>query len=382
MASNKIKSIKKYTKKSGIINYQFQIKTPTKNVVHRRGFQTYEDAAIAYMKIKQDILAGKYQRTNNKITFKQVYEQWLATYKTTVKPSTYYAITRIFSRNIIPYFGNMPISKITPQYCQSFINKLTKKYIEYDHMLIYAKTIFKNAIRLGYIDKSPFIRTITPKTTQLVKNHEHAKSQHKNYYNKEQLSQFLNYVKNNQSIKKYAFFRLLAYSGLRKGEMLALTWQDIDFKKSTIRVNKTVARISASRIEVHAPKTIASNRTIIIDKKTMNVLKAWKLQQSPKFNKNIVFTDVNGNIINLGSPNFWLESIYKKSDLPKITVHGFRHTHATLLYENNPYITPKDVQKRLGHSNVNTTMNIYEHATDNSNNKILKALNNLNEKEG
>ncbi|RHW49745.1 hypothetical protein DS831_06165 [Bombilactobacillus bombi] len=76
-------------------------------------------------------------------------------------------------------------------------------------------------------------------------------------------------------------------------------------------------------------------------------------------------------------PRNWLIKIAKLANLPIITVHGFRHTHATLLYDENSTITAKDVQKRLGHSDASITMNIYEHTTDN---KILNAMNKFNEK--
>ncbi|WP_260523903.1 tyrosine-type recombinase/integrase [Bombilactobacillus thymidiniphilus] len=78
-------------------------------------------------------------------------------------------------------------------------------------------------------------------------------------------------------------------------------------------------------------------------------------------------------------PRKWLIKIAKLAKLPIITVHGFRHTHATLLYDKNPYITAKDVQKRLGHSDVSVTMNIYEHATDNSDKKIIEAINSFDQ---
>ena len=165
-------------------------------------------------------------------------------------------------------------------------------------------------------------------------------------------------------------FRLLAYTGMRRGEALALKWSDIDLSNQTIKINKTVTTAEHAALIIGTPKTKASYRTIAIDKQTIKCLSDWRKEQRKElfqlgFNalsdNQLIFSNGNNELIRQATVRKWDQSISKHAGLKYITVHGFRHTHASLLFEAG---TPmQDVKERLGHSSITTTMNIYTHVT-------------------
>lgn len=170
----------------------------------------------------------------------------------------------------------------------------------------------------------------------------------------------------------YTFFRLLAFSGIRNGEAIVLTWNDISFKNKTITISKTLARGLNNKPMVDTPKTLTSNRTITLDDRTMQALKRWKVEQAKAllaFGYNatskgqLVFCNLKKNkILFEHSPQAYYKKFCKRHGLRIIKIHGFRHTHATIALESGVPI--KTLQDRLGHSDIKTTMNTYAHITE------------------
>ena len=159
---------------------------------------------------------------------------------------------------------------------------------------------------------------------------------------------------------------------MRKGECLALKWSDIDFKRNTIDINKSLASGENNRLYLSPCKTKSSVRTLDMDDATMNYLKEWRLKQQREMfklginflsNDNLIFANSKGTYTVLSKPQRWDNAICKKYGLRHIKVHGFRHTHASLLFDAG--VSMKDVKERLGHSDITTTMNIYTHVTEN-----------------
>ncbi|WP_417852431.1 site-specific integrase, partial [Weissella viridescens] len=191
-------------------------------------------------------------------------------------------------------------------------------------------------------------------------------------------------------IQQYAYFRLMSYTGLRRGEILALEWQDIDFQKKRLTVNKSIGYDSldgSGNLYLKGTKTVASNRTISVDTTTLEIMTEYRKALTnnsgnepvwpKKFNKKTKWMAAN-------IPEIWLLDMRKDEhaddDLKRVSLHGLRHTHATVLFEqamlNNQQIPIKAVQKRLGHANVNVTMEIYTHMTDTENDVINSFLEN------
>ncbi|EUJ40796.1 site-specific integrase [Brochothrix campestris] len=178
----------------------------------------------------------------------------------------------------------------------------------------------------------------------------------------------------------FASFRLLAFTGLRKSELHALRWSDI-IENQSIIVNKSLTTIK--RIQYIADtKSKSSNRIIDIDQKTMDILNKWKLIQQARYAKvndnHLIFTrdiplkGVKDVAFDADYLNRALRKITTDHQLDKITIHGFRHTHASLLFESGATI--KEVQDRLGHANSEITLQIYTHVSTDQKRKTASAL--------
>ncbi|MFW7420518.1 tyrosine-type recombinase/integrase [Vagococcus fluvialis] len=331
----------------------------------RRGFDTLKEAKLEEKRLQHDYLTKGFQKAKV-TTFKEAYEMWFTQYKNTVKESTWAKTGEMFVNHILPAYGDLRIDKIDVKYCQKIINKWfdhTKS--KYKRMHDYTSSVFEFAISIGIVSDNPTKKVTVPKVMKEV-----VEETEFNYYSKEELIQFLDLIKQSNNEKAYSLFYLLAFTGLRQGEALALTWSDIDFELKTLTVNKTLTRGENSRLIVLPPKTKKSARTMALDDGTLSVLKSWRKTQRTEalqfgFNtmsKNqLIFTNIDNNFLSPAKPRKWLIAIQDKHNLKSITVHGFRHTHCSLLFEAGANI--QEVQERLGHTDVKTTMNIYTHVT-------------------
>lgn len=161
---------------------------------------------------------------------------------------------------------------------------------------------------------------------------------------------------------------------MRKSEALALQWEDIDYFNKTITISKTIAQDEFNQVVLQVPKTKNSSRTIQLDDFTLKQLRIWQQEQmkimilygyNTNSPKQFLFTTSTNKLYYPQVVNDWLDWIYKKTPMePQIIPHGFRHTHCSLLFESGASI--KEVQERLGHKDIKTTMNIYALVTPQS----------------
>ena len=361
--------IQKYLDKDENTRYKFRYYagidelTGKQRYIRRQGFTSEEDAKNELLKIEYLVKTNQYFKDVKSGKFGDVLDEWLALHKTRVKPSTWRGIEKRVKKYVRPYFNDMYVDKITLRHCQDFTNKVSDKTPK---SYIYVTGIVKNtldyALRLGMIKNNPMLYVIKPKPMQQVQD----SSKHDNYYNRDELKKFLAAAKD-KGLKKYTLFRLLAYSGMRVGECLALTWHDLDFKNNTIAINKTLATTEKG-FEIQTPKTKASIREISLDNETIQILKSWQLEQRKQLlkvginamdSKQLIFSNSKNDFIGNSTIRKYLKQISKKAGIHLITSHGFRHTHATLLFASGMDI--KQVQARLGHSKVQTTLDIYTH---------------------
>lgn len=365
------KDITKYTTPSGQVRYKFKVyvgkdeETGNSIQARKQGFKSYDDALKSYFEIKDKIAKGTYTgNENKKHKFSKLYELWLANYELTVKPSTLHNTKMFFDNHILPDLGNLYVEKVTTLRCQKVINKwfdeLPKTYKKIYNL---ASNIFEYAVNNDLIVKNPMKRTIKPKLQR-------EKKPFTNFYSKEELNEYLEACKKKENPRVYLFFRILAYTGMRKGEALALKWSDVDFANDTITISKTLSIGENNTLHIGTPKTKASYRTIHIDQQTIYYLKEWRKEQRKRLFKlgfnalsddQLLFNNKDNGLVRPWLVQSWNRTIAKDTGLKYITVHGFRHTHASLLFEAG---TPmQDVKQRLGHSSITTTMNIYTHVT-------------------
>ncbi|MCT3248133.1 site-specific integrase [Lactiplantibacillus plantarum] len=384
-------AIKQYKKTDGTSAWKFNAYlgvdplTGKETRTNRQGFHTKKEAQLELARLKLEFDEhGKQKRDNS--TYKAVYELWTVEYKATVAESTYVKTTGYFKHHILPAFGNYRIEKITMDYCQQIINGWFKQFKKYQTIMNYASLVFKYAIKHGLIERNPVDLITYPRHKELVKTDEW-----ENFFDKNELKAFLSALdsedKKQGNYKADTLFRVLAFTGMRKGEALALTWDKIDFQQGTITINQALSRGEDARLYVKPPKTKNSNRVIDIDNNTIRVLKQWQIRQRQElfmlgYNVNdnkqpqLVFCNTKNSYLPPSRLRTWLVRILNKYHLKYITVHGFRHTHASLLFEAGASL--KQVQERLGHSDISTTMNVYahvsKHAKKDTVNKLVKYL--------
>ena len=373
--------IKQYTKKSdGKKYYMFQIFlgrdeiTGKKRYTTRRGFKTRKEALLCEAKIKTEIDTNGLLNTDV-TTFKEIYELWYEGYQHTIKESTLLVNQHIFNL-LLDKLENMQLKKLTLPYCQKIINNYSKSFslAVLKKIKIYGSMILDYAVKMKVIYSNPMKDVLLPKKKDDITSDDKDK-----YYSKEELKQFLELVESEQDIKLTAMFRLLAYTGIRKGELQALNWDDIDFTNNMITVNKTLALNTDKKVVVQTPKSKSSVRSISIDEQTANILKRWKLKQRERFlmigtrikKHQPCFTEeITNSYLYLNFMNANLKRICKKNEFKLIKVHGFRHTHCSLLFESG--FTIQEVQDRLGHSDLKTTMSIYAHVTEKQKEEVGK----------
>ncbi len=365
--------IKEYKDKEGKKLYMFQaylgtdIATGKRIRVTRKGFNSPKACEAEFYRLKFEVEDGNYKVKNKKYTFKEIYELWHEEYKSTVQESTLNKTTGFFRNRILPAYGKYYIDQIDWPMCQRVTRGWSKDMKSFKVYNNFAAQIFEFAIKMGLITENPAKNFKLPVVYDGVE-----KDKKENYYTKDELQAFFTALAKDDMPKWFAFFRTLAFSGCRKGELLALRWSNVDFTDNTITICRTVTRGMNNKIIIQEPKTKGSNRTLPMDPETMAILKAWKATQAKDMLKlghntlnkeQLVFTSHKNTIINPQRVGNKLNQICKNNNLRRISTHGFRHTHCTLLFEI-PGMTAKEVQLRLGHSSIQTTLNIYTHVTD------------------
>ncbi|MDZ5584479.1 site-specific integrase [Enterococcus cecorum] len=379
-------TFKKYTKGDGTY-WQFRAylgtdeATGKRIATTRRGFKTEREAKKAYKQLLIDYEENgglNSKPTINIKTFEELYNLWLESYQTTVKESTFIDTKRKFRLHILPKFGNMKLSKISIAQAQKAVNEWSKKLDSFDKLNSYCSRLMKYAISLELVDKNPFEYVIKPKSKD--------KDDKIKFYTKEELQTILNYLESrthsedelqrHQEFFYYCLVRLLAFSGLRINEALALEWSDIDFNACTLSVSKTLSKTEKG-FKPSTPKTKASVRTIPLDTKTMQVLKAWRTIHKELLFMNgkrseVVFCDMDG--VQLIYNGYWYQLTNRMKDIhtPLLNFHAFRHTHASLLFASG--VSMKEVQTRLGHSSIQLTMDIYTHLLPDQQTKTIEKL--------
>lgn len=345
---------------------------------------TYKEVENELKRMAVDRLDDNVSK-NDDITFHQAYTEWFEIYKTSVKPTTVESVTSKMNA-ILPYLKHRKLRKITHKTCQAMITKLVEsdqyKRSTIQNFKMYTTKIFAYCEKQGYINKNPMKFVEIPRhTSDFIYSESDDLTKKRKYWTKDEVKTFLEIAFKELKFQDFVMFRILLFSGMRKGELHALHWNDIDLETGQVKILKTLATIDGKDI-LQKPKTLSSNRSIVLDQGTIATIKKWRLfiQQEyiafgnadlwqnnppvfsdPKTGKYITLSHLN-NVMNY---NFYLHH----PDFYKITVHQMRHTHASLLFESGSSL--KDVQEKLGHSDIQTTMNIYTHVTETKSKKAL-----------
>ena len=279
--------------------------------------------------------------------------------KIKVRASSHQTYRGYIDNHIKPNIGNIPIEKLTTMDLQKFYRKLLSKgrveRIESKDQPkgLSAKTVrninqvISSAMDLAVAQK---IIPANPTNACALPKIEHQEMQ---TIPAEQLQAFLQEAK---ATGVYEMYYIELATGLRRGELLGLKWQDIDWKNGVIKVRRQVARVDG-QIKEAPLKTKNSYRTVTISQQTIEVLK----EQKKKTNDTYVFPSPNGGPISPDSVNNMLKRVLERAGIPKVRFHDLRHTFATIALQNGVDI--KTVSGMLGHFSAGFTLDTYAHVT-------------------
>ena len=312
------------------------------------------------------------------ILFADFYKDWLDLQRTEVEPNTFKTYSDIAQKDIIPYFKENPIKLIDlkPAHLDTYYRFLMndRKDASGRDVHLSACTVKKHqanihkcleyAVRNDLIVKNPadYITKIRESTNLDDKK----KSQ--NVYNAKQLKQLLIVA---EKYEAYPVIYFIAKTGLRREEAIGLRWQSINFDKREFTVENVVVNLGGKALEKHNTKTKKSNRTLLLSDELVEFLKGIKKNQEQNrqifgnsyVENDFVFTWSDGRPYLPDYITKQLARIVKENKLAHITVHGLRHSFASIAYDNG--IPLSDISEWLGHSRTDTTQKIYKHKISN-----------------
>ena len=340
--------------------------------ISKTGFKRKSDAKHQAEMIERQLRNGDYIAPSSS-TFKQVADDWLKQYANDVKVSSVRARKKSI-QHAIERFNTKPIQTIKKHDYQRFVDDMSAQYSKnyVDSIVASTNMIFKYANDMRLIKAMPSEGIKRPKKKVSVEELEDIEI-HKKFLEKDELFKFLEVAKYHHSPQNsFEVFTTLAYTGMRAGELLALKWSDIDFENNTISITKTYYNPNNNKkhYQILTPKTESSIGKISVDPHVIQLLKDYKVNVQDTWknelyvDNNFVFTDLNGYPLVIKKLSTWIQAIMKKTDITNkhISTHSFRHTHCALLIEAGVHI--KEIQERLRHKDINTTMNIYAKITN------------------
>ena len=326
------------------------------------GFKTRKEAQAALARALHDLGQGSYVEPS-KQTAAEFLDEWLKAVRSTIRHSTWDSYRSNVEAHIVPRLGAIPLRHLGPERLNAFYAELLEdgrsdgegglstRTVRYVHMIL--RRALKDAVRWGKLARNPadLADPPRPKGTQML------------VWTSEQVRSFLGHVEED---RLFACYLLAATTGMRRGELLGLRWEDIDLEAGRLQVRATRVVVDKDVVESE-PKTRRSRRSISLDAGTVAALRSHRASQlserlawGPGYqDSGLVFTREDGAPIHPQSLSWSFRHRVKRAGLPLIRFHDLRHTYATLALSAG--VHPKIVSERLGHSSIAITLDTYSH---------------------
>ena len=334
---------------------------------HKRGFATADEAK----EWERVFLLESTTGLSSNMTVNDLYIKFMDQKKLVIRERTFYQTDLSFKKHILPVLGNIKLSNLTLEKIEKYqhdlltVNKQNGEVLKNSTLELIQKEL-KSLLAFAY-EKS-YIKNMHILSFKKVINIDESKKE-VDFWQPEEFYKFIEVV---DDIVYLTLFNVLYWCGLRIGEALALNWNDIDFNKKTIRINKSY---SDYKHRITNPKTQNSYRTVIMPDKCFDAVS--KLFEHDKQiigfdNQKYIFhfeKPLNQDTIKIRKDR-WIA----KAHVKRIRIHDLRHSHVSLLI--NLGFSAFDIAKRLGHS-VDMVNNVYGHWFQNAQNKMVDKLNNM-----
>jgi integrase len=328
----------------------------------RSGFESKQEAKVALATLQLELENGSTKKKTN-VTFGDYVNEWFDSKKIKLKPSTKSNYEEQIKNSILPILGALKLNEFNDNTVQHFINTLhndrglSPATIRATYGMV--REIVYSASRKGYISDNLLHDISLPRETKKLR-----------VWNDEQIQTFLNAPEKILNLTRlFIGYSISLQTGMRMGEVLGLTWSDIDFDKKIIRIRQTLTKIDDVTYGfIEEGKTASAIRIIYIPDSLIKSLrehkslieKERKVLGSEYSNYNLVVCTRSGNWVHPNNFRRGFKVIVEQLDIPMIRVHDLRHTHATFLLNHS--VNPKIIQERLGHKNINITLQTYSHA--------------------
>jgi len=325
---------------------------------------TKRDAERTLREVLLSLENGTYVKPN-KITLGELLKQWLRDYATmNTTDRTQESYTSIIECHIIPALGRIPLVELQPQHIQSYYAKklangradgkggLSARSVVYHHRIL--SKALDYAVKMGLVIRNMAKVVEPPRVSRVTMQ----------TLSPDEVARFLDVARETDY---YVYFSTLLYTGLRRGELLALRWRYLDLYSGTLTVVETAYRLGNGEYRIKEPKTAQSRRSVTLPASLVELLKVYRADQELLRIQlgisldvdDFVFIRPDGSPINPNAITLAFKRIIKRAGLKDVRIHDLRHTHATLMLTAG--VHPKVVSERLGHANIGITLDIYSH---------------------
>ncbi len=293
----------------------------------------------------------------SKMTVGEYLDHWLATIaRHSVRETSYQAYETTICVHVKPALGSIALQRLTPAQVQEFYaNALTagRSAVVVHKCHLRLSQALRQAVRWQMVSRNVCDAVDPPRVT-----HKQAAT-----WTAEEVKKFLVFAEKDGY---HPYWLLAVATGMRRGELLGLRWQDIDIARSRVHVRQSVTVGNKGAPIFQEPKTPKARRVIPIPVEVAAALQAHRVRQNAIRlacdawrDHDLVFTVADGGPINPGNLLRNLRALAKKAEIPPLNIHALRHTHATLLLQQGQ--NAKVIQERLGHANISMTLSTYAH---------------------
>ncbi|MBE6821583.1 MAG: site-specific integrase [Ruminococcaceae bacterium] len=318
----------------------------------------------------------------SKITLQELYHEHIDALKFEIRESTLEKKKQIFRLHISPILGGIKLDKLNAKILQDWKLQIEAgNYALKTKRNIYAelRAVLNYAVRMEYLPRNPLQKIGNFKSTLELKSE-------MSYYTAEEFLKFINAaLKSAKEVERlrnsysewdyYVFFNIAFYCGLRKGEIFALKWSDID-DDDYLHVTRSLNQKLHGDDRETAPKNKSSIRTLQLPKPLVEVLNAHKTRQEQLSGYNDDFR-ICGGVRAIRDTSVQKKNVEyaKMAGIHVIRIHDFRHSHVSMLA--NAGVNIQEIARRLGHSDIEMTWNTYSHLYPKEEEKAIEILNKI-----
>jgi integrase len=324
---------------------------------------TKRDAERALREVLLSLEQGSYVKPN-KLTLGEWLDQWCESFVVmNTTPRTYVSYRSIIDRHLKQGLGSIALSRLEPQQIQAYYaDKLAKGRVDGKGSLSNRSVLYHHRILSKALDQAVKMGLVVRNVAKLITPPRVARAKI-NVLDADEASRFLDIASNTMY---YPLFAMLLYTGLRRGEAIALRWKNIDLLGLELNVVESAYRIHKEFI-IKEPKTLHSKRAVSLSPSLAALLLEYRDDQelmrrqmgNPLTDKDFVFSWPDGRPLDPDVVTKAFHRIAGKAGLTNIRLHDLRHTHATLMLKAG--VHPKIVSERLGHANIGITLDTYSH---------------------